>query len=271
MPSLLIPEWLSSVLALLGILALCFGPSILVARFEKRMLWPYTPIEEPAQSKLPESTYNDNPYAAPLAAVDGAAIKPTDFAARENHAASLAGFEAVGSFNHGKGGIYRVRYDFWRSMEGNILALVGGGTLAGIPVLNTWLFTRLSDGRCLITLGDQKASEIDLGALSVEALVAGGDFEELLDWHRRRIAASPESVVPYSEIDPLGDHFDFRRRRTDRLEERGYAGYLDPERTVWRYTFKGALAFAFRGITQGMRRVFLPDKFLERFRLRNPA
>lgn len=259
-----IPEWLDATLVLLGVLAVIFGPTAAIARWERRLVWPYVPLKKRDGSGPLDGEYDEFfdapvPPTGPVSKADS-----TAFSVRENALAALEGFRPVGSFRDGKGRIYRIRYDFWLSEGGEILALVGGGTIAGVSVLNTWFHSLTTDGRCLVTLGAQNASEIDLGGLAVEALVAGGDFETLLAWHRRRIAAT--EVVPYSEADPLGDHLDYRRRRTDGLVDRGYAFYADPDRTAWRYTLKGAVALSFRAITQGMRRVFLPDPILGRLR-----
>src|SRR4051794_25126079 len=95
------PEWLSASLSLLGLLAMIFGPTILAARLEKRMVWPYTPIDEPAPRSTHQVSFDENPYAVGRA-VDST-IKVTPFSARENMAASLAGFDHVGAFKHGKG------------------------------------------------------------------------------------------------------------------------------------------------------------------------
>jgi hypothetical protein len=264
-----IPEWLFTALAILGVLAIIFGPSAIVARWEKRMVWPYTTPGKIEGSGEPDDGYDEFFHAPRPSGMPDYKANPTPFTIRENAMAALLGFRPAGYFMHGKGGIYRIRYDFWRSEGGDVLALVGSGTLAGIPVLNTWLYSNTTDGRCLITLGKQDASEIDLGGLAVESLLVGADFERLLDWHRARIAGQP--IAPFSEDSPLDDHLDYRRRRTDRLVERGDAFYIDPTRTTWRYTLKGALMLSFRAITQGVRRVVLPDRLLRRFKAARQA
>lgn len=254
-----VPEWLVGTLSILGVMLIIFGPTVLAGLWEKRSVWPYVPIGGPGPARPVDFPDEENPYAVGRTIVDVSPIKLTEYAANVNKMANLMGFEPVGVFKDGDGRLYRIRYDFWRSKKGNVLALVGGGTLAGLPVRNTWLFTRLVDGRCLVTLSDQKASEIDLAGIAVEALIDGADFAKLLDWHRARLVASPVPAAPYSETDPLANHLEFRTRRIDRLAELGLAYYLEPGQTAWRYTLRGALSLSFRGILQGIRRVLWPD------------
>jgi hypothetical protein len=127
-------------------------------------------------------------------------------------------------------------------------------------VRGTWLHTLLADGRCLVTVDRQVASDTDLAGLADEALVRWARFGRMLDRHRRRVAAAPVAPVPYSKEDPLGDLKAFCIQRVGRMEELGFVKFLDPTRTAWRYTLKGALIWTTRVYLRAFRRVVIADR-----------
>lgn len=235
-----------------------------VALWEKRLVWPYMPLEDSA-SGAPVAIHGDpaNPYAVVLATPDAPWPPLTVYAARAFECALSIGFLALGTFRDGKGRLYKVRYDFYLSPERDVLALVGSGTIASIPLNNTWLFTLLADGRCLRIVDTQPGSETDLAGLADEALITQVDFQELVARHRGRVAASFTPAAAYDDKDPLGDHRDFLMRRTDRLEELGFIRFLNTERTWWRYTLRGALLSTARAHFRGLRRAFWSDARLK--------
>jgi hypothetical protein len=247
--------WPVLILCLLGAVTISLAPTVLACRLESRLVWPYVPAGPTGSAAAAESYALGRGEGRDLPAL-------TDYAARMNEAAEDLGFEPLGTFRDGKGRSYRIRYDFWLSPGGEVLALIGGGTLGPFPVRATWLLTRLADGRCLVTLDNSSGSEPDLAGLTDEAVLGGADFEWLLEHHRGRVDAAPEAPVRYSEEDPLGDHLAFRARRVGRLEELGYVTFLDPEGSAWRYTLKGALAFAVWATGRHLRRLVWPDAWL---------
>lgn len=255
-------EVLSFAAMALGMVGMIFGPTVLVCLWEKRLVWPYVPLEAPPAPVSPALEESDNPYAVGRAVEVMGNLAPTDYAVRAVEGAKALGFRPLDVLRDGKGRIYKIRYDFWLSPGREVLAIIGGGILGVIPVRNTWLITPLSDGRRLVTLDNQSASELDLAGLTDEALIVSVDFRGLLEGHSKRLAASPVPPVPYPETGPLEDHRAFRTRRFDRLEELGYAKFLDERRNVWRYTLKGAIAFSVRAILKGIRRVVWPDSRL---------
>jgi hypothetical protein len=193
----------------------------LVSMWEKRLIWPFAPLDEP---------FEPTPYTAQTAAL-----------------ARAMGFERIGVCRDPRGGMYRVRYEFWLPPEGDALLLIGGGRLAAIPVDGSWLFTRLGDGRCLVTIDNQKASEYDLAGLRQEMLCPGLGLRALVEQHRRRAAAAQALALPFSRQDPLSEHRDMMGRRVDLLVQRGHATYLDRNAGVWRYTARGAMRLALAG------------------------
>jgi len=131
--------------------------------------------------------------------------------------------------------------------------------MAAIPVDATWIFTRLGDGRYLLTFDDQKASEYDLSGLRSEVLCPKAGLRALLEQHRRRAAAAQGLALPYSPRDPLSDHREMLARRVDLLVQRGHAQFVDRTAGVWRYTARGAMQLALGGHWTAWRRVVKRD------------
>src|SRR5262249_49029127 len=104
----------------------------------------------------------------------------------------------------------------------------------------TWLYTRLRDGHCLVTLDELKGWDSDLSGLTLQEVVTNADFAELLARHRQRLADADQPAVPYSADGSLADHRGVRSSRAELLVQRGLVRFLDAERNAWKYTFKGA-------------------------------
>jgi hypothetical protein len=251
---------LGLLLVLLAWTVLFVLPVVLVCLWEKRLVWPYVPAGEPDSLPADHPSDSDNPYASPQMVEGPGTLAATDYALRAKRDALALGFESLGVFRDGKGPMYRIRYDFVLSPEGDVLAEIGGGMIGVFRFRGTFLYTQLADGRCLVTVDRQMASDVDLAGLIDEALVRWARFGRLLDRHRRRVAAAPVAAVPYSKEDPLGDLKAFCIRWTGRLEEFGFVRFLEPTRTAWRYTLKGALIWSTRALLRGIRRVVIADR-----------
>ncbi len=235
---LLLP--VAAVLAFLVLLGLL---TIVVGSFEKLLVWPYVPIRAtrpPHASSEPAGSDHDGP------SEPDSSIPITEHFRAANLTAEQSGFTFLGAYRHGKGKIYRLRYNFWISTDRTVLAQTSTGTLAGIPMSITKFFTRLHDGRCLVTMDELRGRDTDLSGSLLQEVLTGSEFLELLDWHLRRLAGASQPAVPYSAKDPLGDHRAFRSEQANRLVERGLARFLDAERNVYKYTPRAATLVAIR-------------------------
>lgn len=233
-----LPVWLGLPLILLGIGTISLLPGFLAALWEKHRVRVYQPIEGGTPPAAVGPDGEDNPYAAPRAREDAPAETP--YASAINRAAAGLGFRYLGPYRDGKGRLYRIRYDLWLSADREAIAVVGGGTLAGIPLLATWLHTRFADDRRIVTTDNQAAMNADLSGLSSWALVANADLDELLRRHRLRAAEAVPPVVAFAADDPYGDFLAYRAEPVERLVAAGLGRFLDADRDVWRYTLKGA-------------------------------
>ena len=199
----------------LGVTGFCFLGVVLACLWEKR------PVQ---------------PYYVPAA---GAEYKVSRKADRANHDARNLGYRHGGLCHDGKGKLYRVRYDFWIAPDDATIAVVGSGTIALIPVYGVWLWSRLVDGRIRCTTNE--IGEQDISGVVDQQTWPGLRLTALVEKHECLLTES--LVEPFSHDAPLVGYFDIRRRRADALVEKGYAYYLDDERTAWRYTLKGAVVF----------------------------
>jgi len=230
-PAVLIP------LAIVAFFAISFLPGFIAALFEKRMVWPYQRESEFLQPQPAAKDSAANPYRAPATQTPVAVTPYGDATCRKLEA---MGFRYRGVHYDRRRGLYQLRYDFWLSPDQLVLAMVGGGTLAGIPLAGTSLYSRLGDGRCLVTIDEPKSQDSDPSGLTLQMVVTHADLDELLNRHRQRLAEYGQSTVPYSAQAPLDDHRAFRMRRVEVLRERGLVRFLDQENNAWKYTLKGA-------------------------------
>jgi hypothetical protein len=198
---------LLGILFQIGIVLLCGLPFLLLAcvvgMWEKRLVWPFEPCDEHE--------------APPL----------SDYARQMNRMAAEQGFEHLACTRHGNGKIYKVRYDLWLAPDREVLALVGSGTIAGIPLRTTWLHSRLVDGRALITVDHHSGVTSDLTGQWSYSVLLNADFPELLGKHRARVCTEVTPVKPYAADDLLADHLELRAAQSDQLERMGCATYLD--------------------------------------------
>jgi hypothetical protein len=184
----------------------------------------------------------------------GAELPLSSAAAIDNEIARRLDYRRVTIAHHKSGGMYQLRYDFWLAPDRRSFAMIGGGTIARMPMDSVWFYSETSDGRILCTsnhIGEQDIS-------GVEELVTWSDtdYRELANKHIGRLASV--DVEPYDEGDLMLKFFEIRRDKADALIAKGYAYYLDDDGLVWRHSLKGALAFYFitmwvRPVGRGLR------------------
>ncbi|MES2464177.1 MAG: hypothetical protein V4671_26745 [Armatimonadota bacterium] len=230
---------MSGIVWLVGMVAFWLVAITAAYAWEKRLVWPYVPESLASPSQIPP---------------------PNSYANKAAAAAAAAGFGHWGTFADGKGKLYRVRYEFFRSPSGDALALVGTGTVAGMALQATWVYSLLEDGRCFITFDHQNGAEADLTGTTEDALIAGASFGNLLQTHRQRVAVASCGIELFGEVDPLVAFRQYKQRRLQLLIARGYAAYIDRENNAWRYTLKGAMIMSYNQYFTGLRRTVVSDK-----------
>ena len=209
-----------------------------IFRVEKRMVWPYGELEREPQFG-DSSGYRD------------ARIKE----------ATDDGFVLLGWSRDVKGPTYRVSYGVLVSPERDLLAMIGAGTLAKIPVQATWLYTPTQDGRCFYSTDKQSGVLIDLSRGWITQLAPEKTFPTLLSRHREWIqqcGVVPRTLTRGKELD------EFRALREEHyrsMERAGLIQYIDPGLTRFRFTLWGAAKTAISGYFLGMARQVTQGRF----------
>jgi len=232
-----------------------------LAMWEQRVVWYFIPVEDSHRKHAPLDRAHPHSAAAPQTPLPPPSVESSSASA----AARDLGFKFLGTHRDAKGERYRVRYDFWIAPERDVLVSVGCGTIMGmgITVDARWLYTRLQDGRLVITVSDQSGSEYDLSGQRIEAVVSAVTFEQLLAAHRLRVSRQSSPVLSYGP-DPLKDHRASVTQRVELLVRSGYAKHLDAGQDKWSYTLLGALLFSPLANGQALRRSIVSDTSLNR-------
>ena len=184
------------------------------------------------------------------------ALPETPYVAATNRLAASMEFAHLGTHHDAKGRIYKVRYDLWASPEFDQIAVVGGGTISGLPLEATWLYSRLADGRAVVTTDALSGVELITSGMAEGGLCTNADLFELAAFHRRIVAETATDAVPFDPDDPVGDLVALRQGLVDMMVEDGDAAYLEEGRDAWHYTLRGAL----RRASRGQRRAFQQAK-----------
>jgi hypothetical protein len=258
-------KMLENILSGLMLIAVIFCLPMLfpfvIALWEKRMVWPYMPIEPPESSDNDPHFIENNPYASPQVNKEKDVPQHNWYSLRAIETAQSFGFEIKDVLRDGKGKLYRVRYNFLRSPDRNSLVLIGNGTIAGIPVVGTHFFTFLTDNRCLVTIDNPASSLWDFTGLIDERCLPNCDCKKLHDFHQNRVRSSLIQSVQLPDDNPVNVLREFRIQWVDLMESRGWVRFLDPQRNVWRYNIKGAFIFSVRGLLRGFRRFIWRDSW----------
>ena len=223
----------SIVIAIIGFF---FVLQAVIARVEKRMVWPYGSPE--AQPQFADSE---------------------GYRARCVAGALQAGFSFLGWLPDRKGPRYRVSYAMLVSPERDCFVIIGVGTILSMALRGTWIYTRATDGRVFYTTDNQSCVEIDVMRQWRSQLVPHSTFIELLQRHKNLLRDRGVTAEPFSTG---GETEEFRRLREERYEamsRRGLITFTDNSATHWRYTFRGAVMLSvlnysiglLRGVTQG--------------------
>ena len=185
---------------------------------------------------------NAQPYAVPE---PGEEYAETAYAKRANDVAEALGFTHEGFAHHAKW-YFRVRYDYWRSPNGETVAMVGGGKTATVPlaVRNVRLFSRRTDGLAVLTtdeVGDQEISGVVL-----YSVWPNYTFDQLCERHAAQLAKS--AAVPFAKGEAIRGVLEIHRLGIDAMVARGWAYYHDLGESTWSFTFAGAVRFYVLGV-----------------------
>ena len=249
-----------SLLALLALLAFGFmallGVAVFVTHLVEtrpvRFLIP-APADDPDRAKLlpcevagkTRGSVEQNPYASPS--------RP-DYATEQNRAAAALGFTSQDLFVHAKGGHYKVHTVLWVSPERRVLAVIGWGTVVRLNASKSMLYSRLADGRHLMTCDRPPGS--DVPGLDELLIVLDAPLDLLVRRHTERLAGLGVPVLPFDDAEALAGYEAILERRARFSVEHGNARYTDAGHTAIKSTLKGA--------AKGMLRSWRPPTNIEK-------
>jgi hypothetical protein len=172
-----------------------------------------------------------------------------------NEAAREQGFEYAGTFIKDYGA---VTVCLWRSPAHDVWVMVQDvwSKIHERESKNGWtiLVSRMSEDRYLVTADDdcRWAFMCDLGRLLDFEFLYRAEFLKIVDRHTDRLAASALRPIRCG-ADIAAEFAEVMAAEVRNMEQKGYAYFLDPAQTTWRYTLKGALVWLFR-LDRWMRR-----------------
>jgi hypothetical protein len=149
-----------------------------------------------------------------------------------------------GRYLQGQGGIYQGRYDIWLSPDGDILVLVQSGTVAGIKIDKTVLYTAKADGRYVIS--SDKPTGVNAPGLFDNEIFWQMQLDWLLEGHRGRLRKLGGAIRPFPPDSGFASYREMRRRLVDHWIKGGEVAYREPEQATFRSTLKGACLAVFR-------------------------
>jgi hypothetical protein len=220
----------------IGIIGFFFVFQAVVARLEKRIVWPYgTPEAQPQFSDA------------------------SGYGARWVGDALKAGFSFLGWSPDLKGARYRISYALLVSPERDCFVIIGIGTILSMALRGTWIYTRAADGRVFYATDNQSCVEIDVSRCWRSQLARANTFPELLQRHRDLLRDRGVDAQPFSAGREAEEFRSVREEHYEAMSRRGLIAFTDRSATHWRYTFWGALKFAalsysiglLRGMTYG--------------------
>jgi hypothetical protein len=219
--------------AISALLLLPFVAIVIVGLLERNVLRDLAPLP-------PGRTVDLSPYVRDVSA-----------------AAEKLGFKAQGLYGTTRGGIYADYVSLWLSPDAESLVTIGGGTVGGLTVRKTVLYSRVADERYILTTDETIPCDYS-GVLDTKILL-NANLGELLCAHRNRLAGRASPFTPERALEEFECIHETRARR---LEQLGCAKFT-ADRASWRYTLKGVLRYWFvsvmRALAQGSRQLHRVD------------
>jgi hypothetical protein len=166
--------------------------------------------------------------------------EPSRYFLAVSDSARRLGFEFVGSFKQNrKSRVYGAYVTYWLAPDRKTLLRVDGGKTIRVPEKKMLLTSLMLDNRLLVTT--DKVGNRDLSNLTDRKLLTNAHLEELYEYHQKRLAAQPLQPRLWEKERAFQLAESLREMKANRLIELGLARYVDPQRTVWCYSWRGAL------------------------------
>jgi hypothetical protein len=210
-----------SIYLLIGIPVFLILFLTMVARLEKRMVWPY-----------------GSPEAQPQCA------DTSGYGGRWVGDALKNGFSFLGWSPDLKGPRYQVSYALLASAERDCFVIIGIGRILSMALRGTWIYTRTTDGKVFYTTDNQSCVEIDVSRRWRSQLFRASTFPKLLQRHRDLLQDCGVTAQPFTAGREAEEFRSVREERYQAMSRQGLIAFTDVSATHWRYTFRGALKLA---------------------------
>jgi hypothetical protein len=173
--------------------------------------------------------------------------EPSAYFLEMNRVARELGFEYAGAFKQERANrMYQAYMACWVSPDHSTLARIGAGKTMGVAIRRTGLASYFPDSRLLETT-DEFGTH-DLSGVTDRKIVVNAGLWELWQVHRQRLAAEQAAPHAFRADNVLGVHETMQGLKASRLEKMGLAHFINPERTVFRYTVRGAWLTCTKGM-----------------------
>jgi hypothetical protein len=159
-----------------------------------------------------------------------------------NRTAGELDFVWDGYFVRTTEGVLRTVWSVFRTPDKSILIVIGQATVGALRQKLTMVFSKLNDGKYLITTDD--FGEPDISGRTERQVRLNAELSELIECHRERLEAAGGGADMFAADPVIKELERLNLEQAEALENRGYAGFLDADRTIWRYSLKGALLVA---------------------------
>ena len=209
-----------------------------VFRLEKRMVWPYGDLES-------------SPFFG----------DPTGYGARWVEGAGRSAFSLLGWSRDVKGPAYRCSYAMLISADRGTFAVVGVGTMLGIPLAATWLHTPSSDGRSYCSTDNQKGVQIDLSRNWMNQFAPTPTFADLLQKHYEWLGTISVRPRYFSRGSEFAEFRALREQHFRSMERAGLIRFTDLSATHFHFTLLGAARTAVWSYFLGMARQLSGGRF----------
>ncbi len=157
-----------------------------------------------------------------------------------NESAARLGFQRAGLFVQNRDSkVYQAHMLAWISPDGCSLLRVSSGKTAGIEIKRTWLVSVIVQPEKIVETADQVTMADMSGITDRKELLEAG-LDQLVAVHNHRLSRIPGERRPFPPEQALAACSAIQAMKVIHMQKRGLARFINPERTIWRHTFKGA-------------------------------
>ncbi len=173
--------------------------------------------------------------------------------------AHRAGLLFVGAFRDNESSLLKVNCSIYLSEDGLVMMVVPSAT----RTIGYRLYSQMADDVWLET--GQVTGGSDLSNYRLSAVLPDCNLEQVLHYHRDRVAAYDAEPIPFDPETLIDDLYRHDRRRAEDAVARGLATWTDDQQRVWRHTLRGAAQQVTR-LTTGFANLGEETKLAEKYK-----